>query len=298
MDTKEIKIWNLKTQHYFVEKIYGGKGMAWVYQNKTLPRLSRKFITQKWMSKCVGHFYNTHYSAKLIPQFIEKFSIPIQEFESKEYRSFNEFFIRKFKAGQRLFSPLAKELSAPAEGRYLAFTGLKLNSRIEVKGLNFSLQELIHKQGIYHSDDELNLVIARLCPVDYHRYHYPCDGEVLEHFSVTGPLESVHPIAMATNPAILATNERMVSLLNTQSFGKMTYIEVGALFVGSIIQSHQDQQFTKGQEKGYFLFGGSTVILVGRTQDWKIHSEILTKSKEGIECYLNLGQSFAESQKP
>jgi phosphatidylserine decarboxylase len=141
------------------------------------------------------------------------------------------------------------------------------------------------------------LFIARLCPTDYHRFHFPDDGRILFHARVPGPLHSVNPVALQYKSDILMTNERQVSILETKNFGKLAYVEVGALLVGKIKQTHpQDQEFRRGGEKGYFEFGGSTVLLFGEPGRWKPDADILDQSRNGRETLVRLGERIAISR--
>ena len=153
-------------------------------------------------------------------------------------------------------------------------------------------RDLVAKEKWAETFSEGPLVVARLCPVDYHRYHYPDDGLVLESYRVPGILHSVNPIALKQKSEIFLKNERQVSILETKNFGKLAYIEVGATCVGKIIQSSKSKNFSRGEEKGYFLFGGSTVILLGEKGAWTPSQDILDWTLKGTEVYLKLGQEM------
>ena len=133
--------------------------------------------------------------------------------------------------------------------------------------------------------------------MDYHRYHFPDDGKIVDDYRVSGLYHSVNPLALKSKEDILITNERHVTILETKNFGKLAYIEVGAICVGKIIQSKpldKGREFARGEEKGYFLFGGSTVIVIGEKGKWKPSADILMNTKKGMETYLHLGMSVAD----
>jgi phosphatidylserine decarboxylase len=139
------------------------------------------------------------------------------------------------------------------------------------------------------------LLLARLCPVDYHRYHYPDDGKTLNSYTVHGDYHSVNPLALKYRQDILIKNERRVSIVETKKFGKLAIVEVGATCVGKIIQSHDESKdFKRGDQKGYFLFGGSTVIVYGEPGKWKPSSDILKNTELGLETYIHLGDEVAD----
>jgi phosphatidylserine decarboxylase len=144
----------------------------------------------------------------------------------------------------------------------------------------------------------VTLLLARLCPVDYHRYHYPDGGKTQKHYSIHGQYHSVNPTALRFKEDIFISNERRVSILETKNFGKLAFIEVGAVMVGKIVQTHDETKaFRRGQEKGYFLFGGSTVIVLGEPGLWTPSKDLLENTKNGIETYIQLGDAVAISQK-
>jgi phosphatidylserine decarboxylase len=182
-----------------------------------------------------------------------------------------------------------------AEARYLAWPKINDQLHYPVKGnfLNFDLMLANPKWSKIF--DQGPMMIARLCPVDYHRFHYPDDGNVIEHWRVQGDLHSVNPLALKYKNDIFCQNERVVSILKTQNFGHLAYIEVGATCVGKIIQSHAwEKSFKRGDEKGYFLFGGSTVILIGEKGKWLPSEDLLSNTQKEIETWVPIGTSVGE----
>ena len=209
------------------------------------------------------------------------------------YSTFNNFFIRRFKEEARTFEKEANLLPAPCEARYFGFESLKDEDTIPVKGRFWSPKALLNSEKWASEFEQGPALLARLCPVDYHRFHFPDDGEVLDSFRVSGKFHSVNPLALKANDKIFQENERQVSILETKNFGKLAYIEVGAMMVGKIVQTYEGNSFTRGQEKGYFLFGGSTVIVFGQKGLWKPDQDILEKTSDSMETYIKLGSSIA-----
>ncbi len=141
------------------------------------------------------------------------------------------------------------------------------------------------------------MLIARLCPVDYHRFHYPDAGRVEKLYRIPGRFHSVNPVALQFKQDTFATNERVVSVLNTNYFGKLAYIEVGAICVGKIVQTHNIAEgFKRGQEKGYFLFGASTVVLMGEPGAWTPAADILENTQKKLETLVKLGDEVARAR--
>lgn len=299
----EIKYFNRVTSRVEVEEVYGDGFIRFLY-GSPLGKILSSFVTSKLFSQCYGYFQDLPSSHKKVRPFIEKFKIKIDDYEPgtrpaidirDSYRTFNEFFIRQFKAGKRPWVEDPKSMGAFAEARYVGFEAMTDSEVYPVKGHYLRAKDLIANDEVFKDFEGGPLMIARLCPVDYHRYHYPDAGRVLSHFPIKGIFDSVNPIALKMKGEIFIKNERYCSILETENFGKIAYIEVGATCVGKIVQSHQwTDEFKRGVEKGYFLFGGSTVIILGEKGRWKPSQDIITNTQNGIETYLHLGDEVAK----
>jgi len=295
----EIRYFNRVTGQYEVEKVYGDFFIKLLYCSPVGKYLSRLF-TSKHFSQMYGAFQDLPASQKKVAPFITKFNIPIDDYEkgsnptndiNNSYKSFNEFFIRKFRPGKRPFIQDTTKLAAFAEARYVGFEAIDDLTKYPVKGSYLLAKDLIGDEELASVFEGGPLMIARLCPVDYHRYHYPDDGKVLNHYAISGKFDSVNPFALKYKNEIFIENERYVSILETKNFGKIAYIEVGATCVGKIVQSHPwEKDFKRGDEKGYFLFGGSTVVIIGEKGKWKPSEDIIKNTLNGVETYLHLGQ--------
>ena len=300
----EIKFYNRVTDSIDIEKVYGDKMVEWLYQSNLGRGLSH-LICKAPFSKIYGAFQNTAWSQNKIEPFIKNFQISISDYLPEDnskvgYSSFNQFFIRKFKVGLRPFVKASNEMAAFSEARYFGYSSVKNQQQVQVKGVNLSPKELIHNETWEKTFVDGPLLLARLCPVDYHRFHYPDDGVVLDNYRVPGLYHSVNPLALKAKSDILITNERHVTILETKNFGKLAYIEVGAICVGKIIQKNpltKNSSFERGDEKGYFLFGGSTVIVIGEKGKWQPSQDILEYTNKGIETYLHLGMTVASTGK-
>ena len=304
-EPRSIQIWNPRTQRLEVEKVYGEASVRWMYETAIGRFLGETALSRRWMSQLYGSYQSTGLSRSKIQPFIEKFQVPMDEFVVESYASFNEFFVRRFKLGARSFPSNPSVMGAFAEGRYFAFADLNESTRLQVKGVELDPVRFLSDGTA--SRDRLareflggSAWIARLCPVDYHRYHYPDSGKTSLSYPIHGPLHSVNPIALEADSAILLKNERRVAILETENFGRLAYVEVGATMVGRIEQTFSETQaFERGAEKGYFLFGGSTVVLMAqsRARDPRApvpSSDLLNRSGEGTETLLRLGDPISE----
>lgn len=285
---ENVKIYDLERKEFFYEKVFGEWFLKWIYHTRSGSMLSFLF-TKLPFSSIYGGMKNLGFTKKDIIPFIEDYAINIDEFEDiSHFKNFNDFFIRKFKENQRSFEQDSNIFPAFCEGRYLVYNSPKetlvKNSWIDPRLFLEKEDQNIFKNG--------QVIISRLAPVDYHRFHFPDDGEVLKNYKVDGLLNSVTPYALSAKPDVLMTNKREITILDTSNFGKIAYVEVGALSVGTIKQTYSNDTFKKGEEKGYFLFGGSTVVIITENKIIDFNEDILQKTKEGIETFVKLGCSL------
>ncbi len=302
MPSNQINYFNRTTQRIETELVYGDSAIKFVYDN-SFGRLLAPIVASKPISQLYGCYQDWPISKNKVPPFVEKFDIDLSiykagsvsaEKKQDSYKTFNEFFIREFEENQREF--IADENTMPAfcEARYFGHREINNEVDIPVKGRLLKSRDLLAGSKWSQTFEGGPLLIARLCPVDYHRYHYPLSGETLDSVEIKGQYHSVNPLAIAAKPDIFIINERRASILETERFGKLAYIEVGAAMVGKIVQSHDEAiPHNRGDEKGYFLFGGSTVILLGEKGKWRPSDDILNNTNEGIETYLQLGDEVA-----
>jgi phosphatidylserine decarboxylase len=290
------------------EEIFGEKILSWLYpKDKDKKNFLIKYVVGKLCSKIYGYFQSSIFSQFQILPFIEKYKIDLKDFIHNQepdhdeifrnYKSFNEFFGRKFLLGKRSFPLNQDTLGAFVEGRYLAYESWSEEIIYPVKGEYLNPIHLIRDEKL--AQDFLNgpMIIARLAPCDYHRFHFPDDGKILSHFYLPGHLHSVSPIALQKEGKVFQLNERQVTLLKTENFGEVIMIEVGAFCVGKIIQTFSPHKnFKRGDEKGYFHFGASTVICLFKKGSIKIHQDIIEMTNKKIETLIRLGNPIAERE--
>ncbi|WP_417337270.1 phosphatidylserine decarboxylase [Halobacteriovorax marinus] len=298
----EIQYFNRGNQNVEVEKVYGDAGVKWLYQSSLGKFLSAPLVKAP-ISVLYGALQSFPISRLKVQGFIKNFDIKMEEFLPEEgqtgadsYSSFNAFFIRKFREGARRINMAKNIMPAFSEARYFGYESITDDKLIPVKGRFLNAKELLANSKWEGTFTDGPLLLARLCPVDYHRFHFPDDGKVLDHYKVGGLYHSVNPIALKEKQDIFSTNIREVTIMETENFGKLAYVEVGAICVGRIEQSTDLTDFKRGEEKGYFLFGGSTVIVIGEKGKWSPSQDILEYTEKGMETYIQLGDEVGLSK--
>ena len=270
-----------------IEEMYFGETLHFFY-GKFVGKLLLFFIFKRiWWGIFYRLYKKSPLSKKSIERDIKRFQLNMSEYKEESWKSYNHFFMRKFKEGMRVFSSDVNTLDVFAEGKYLVYdTGNA--QKINIKGEELSLRMLYNDNNEVVKEDSY-LIVARLCPTDYHHYHYPCSGKILSSYLVSGAYDSVNIFAQKYKPSILFRNKRWVSFLET-NFGKIAYIEVGGMSVATIKNEHSaNYTFKKGDLKGHFEYGGSSIILVVPKKNIKMREDLLENSKSNREVYLKLG---------
>ena len=277
------------------ERILGDSMLRLAYLSPIRGMLRWPLFCCAAFSRLMGWYCNRGMSRRKIQPTIDSLQIDMEQFVIPEncYSCFNDFFARRVKPGMRCFAE--NGLCSPADSRLTVFPRLSRETCIPVKGASFSLSELLQDEALAHEFENGSLAVFRLCPADYHRYHYPDSGAEKRHWRIPGGYHSVHPIALQQGIKVFTTNVREISLLKLEHFGDAVYIEVGAFGVASINQTHKAGAFERGDEKGYFAFGGSTVILVLKENAAKFDGDILAQSEKGVETLVKAGEHIADA---
>jgi phosphatidylserine decarboxylase len=242
----------------------------------------------------VALWQNSRWTARKIEPFVRKHKIDMSEFEPGPFKSYAEFFDRRFLPGKRRFPENAAEMGAFGEGRYFGWQRLDPGMAFPVKGTALEPEQLLGKKDWVEAFVGGPVILARLNPTDYHHLHFPDDGRVVEEDRLGYRLFTVNPPALRNQPDLLFRNERHIQLLQTEHFGLLGFVEVGALSVGRIVETHpKGQPFRRGGEKSVFKFGGSAVVLFGQKGAWRPADDILEHTRKGQETYLRLGEVIA-----
>jgi phosphatidylserine decarboxylase len=274
------------------EEIYGEPFMRWAYGNP-LGRLTvHALVKRAAFSRWYGRRMDAPGSRSKVAPFILQYKVKAEEFAdaADSYRTFNEFFYRKLKPGARPIDPDPNSAVFPADGRHLGFQDVSKLEGIFVKGAVFDLKKLVGDDALAARFHDGAMVLSRLCPVDYHRFHFPVGGVPSKPQLINGPLFSVSPIALRQNIHIFTENKRAVTRVESEQFGLVAMLEIGATNVGSFEYTFQPgARVEKGAEKGYFKFGGSSTITLFERGRVELAKDLVETSKAGMELYARIG---------
>ncbi len=275
------------------EQVYGEGFLKWAYGNPLGKIALHSFVKRPFFSKWYGRRMDKPETKSKVLPFIDDYGMDSKEFADtpESYSTFNEFFYRKLRPEAR---PIAESPAVfPADGRHLGFPNIDEIDGFFVKGQRFNLDALLDDPALSEKFRGGTLILSRLCPVDYHRYHFPVAGTAGPTKIINGPLFSVSPIALARNLAYLWKNKRSITRIETETMGTVLMMEIGATCVGSIFQTYQpNNKVEKGAEKGYFGFGGSSTITIFEPGKVTLADDLLKNSAQQIETYALMGDTL------
>ncbi|MFD2257625.1 phosphatidylserine decarboxylase [Luteolibacter algae] len=292
---ESIQYFNRHSGKTETEQVYGESFLRWVYGNPLGKVSLHALVKRHGFSKWYGARMSTPESAKRVQPFIKQYGLDPEDFADnpETFKSFNEFFYRKLKPEARPLDDAA--VVFPADGRHLGFQDISEIRSFFVKGQTFDLAALLGSPELAQKYARGALVLSRLCPVDYHRFHFPAAGTPSSAELIPGPLFSVSPIALARRLSYLWTNKRTITRLETENLGTILVMEIGATCVGTIKQTFTPGKAVgKGAEKGYFAFGGSSTITIFEPGKVRLAADLVENSAKQTELYARIGSAMAE----
>ncbi|MGH4050761.1 MAG: phosphatidylserine decarboxylase [Clostridium sp.] len=290
-----IKYYNRKQNKYEIEKVAGEKYLNWSYSSPSGKGLVELLLKKNLFSKLYGYYCDAKISSRKIESFIKTLDINMSIYDKtfNEYSSFNDFFIRTLNPQTRLIDKDHNILISPCDGKISAYENINLNNLVQIKGFTYSLKELLEDNEVYNLYNGGTCLIFRLCPTDYHRFHFIDDGVCNETIKIKGHYYSVNPVALRSVKKLFCQNKREWSIFHSDNFNDVIYVEVGATCVGTIIQDYDSgSKVKKGDEKGYFKFGGSTVILFFKKDVMKIDEDLIYQTELGYETSVLMGEKI------
>ena len=260
---RDIFYINRETGKKEKELVPGGKTMYFLYGKKRMGKLNLYLLfKRKYLSQFGGLMMNWSYSKRKIAPFVDEHEMDMNDYivPIEGYKNFNQFFYRKLQDNKR---PIGEGLVSPADGKIVVFDTIRSCMGFYVKDCTFNLVTFLKDKELADKYEGGSMMIIRLAPADYHRFHFPADGIPNETKKIKGYYYSVSPMALQQNMRIFLQNKREYCTLKTQEFGDVLLCDVGATLTGSIVQTYTSgQPIKKGDEKGHFAFGGSTVVIL------------------------------------
>ncbi|MCP4942749.1 MAG: phosphatidylserine decarboxylase [Planctomycetaceae bacterium] len=296
----EIVYYDRYLERDCLEKVYGDKFLRWTYGTLGGRIALTTMVKRAWFSHWYGWRMDQAKSAEKIPPFVKEYELDPAEFRLplSEFNNFNEFFYRQLNPEARPIDSGSDSVVFPADGRHLCIPDISQADGLFVKGEMFGLADLLGDSHLAERYASGSLVLSRLCPVDYHRFHFPVAGVASAAHLLNGPLFSVNPIALVQNIQILAKNKRCLTRLQTEQFGEVLLLEIGATCVGGICQTYtQDTDVLKGSEKGYFKFGGSSTMTIFEPGRVQFDQDLLHHSQQHRELYARVGDRMGSARK-
>lgn len=260
-------------------------------------RMVLKLLVQPKVSKAVGYYLSSRASKWLVPYYIRKHKIDMSDIDIPQggFYSFNDFFTRKRRVEN--FDVDCGHLISPCDG-LMSFTKVKKNTVLNLKNTKFTLTDLLKDRKLAAQFEDGVVLVFRLTPAHYHRYCNVADGKVLVHRKIQGILHCVRPIALSIVPAFVQ-NSREYQVLKTESFGTVIQMEIGALLVGKIRNNHSSLKcgyVNRGEEKGYFEFGGSTIILLFKKNTICLNENLYSRRNSDGEIPVHMGEYIARAE--
>ena len=291
----EIKYINRSDNRIKIERPPGEELLDFLYHNPFGERVILPIVKQKFISKWYGKVMDRSISKNRIEPFIKSLNIEMTESQKKiaEFESFNDFFYRKLKPEAR---KIENGLVSPGDGKMIAFKNVSEVNTFFVKGEKFTLKEFLQNDILAEEHANSSLVILRLAPNDYHRYHFPYEGIPSEPEKIEGVYYSVSPISLSKKfIKVFSENKKEVCQLKTRNRGEILIIPVGATMVGSLNSTFKpDSMVKKGEEMGYFAFGGSSVVLLFKSNSFELDTDLIENTKNQLETSVKMGEKIAK----
>ncbi|MCM1313877.1 MAG: phosphatidylserine decarboxylase [Prevotella sp.] len=251
-------------------------------------RILLKFLVVPFVSRTAGVFMDSPFSVPFIRKFIKKHKLDTSDYVMKGFNSYNEFFTRKIKPGKRIIDYHADHLISPCDSK-LSVYRISCDSIFKIKNSLYRVSDLLANEFLSRRYEGGYCFIYRLEVDDYHRYCYIDDGSKTENVFIQGEFHTVNPIALR-HYNIYKRNSREYTVLHTDNFGDVVHMEVGALMVGRICNHHGEHYFVKGEEKGLFKFGGSTIVQLFEKNTVRPDYDIIKNTREGFETIVHYGE--------
>ena len=271
------------------KKTKESRSLRFLY-NTAIGRIILKPIASRTFSKIMGRFMDSRLSKPMIKRFVKKNGIILDDFYSDNFKCFNDCFTRKIKEDKRPIEMDKSTCISPCDSLLSAYT-IDEDTRLNIKDSIYSVADLFENEEIARKYTGGTCLVFRLCVTHYHRYIYLDDCTKEENHFIKGKLHTVRPIALEALP-VFKRNCREYTVLHTENFGDVTQMEVGAMLVGKIKNHHNDGSHKRGEEKGMFLYGGSTIVVFLEKDKVELDSAYFEATERGEETDVLMGQKL------
>lgn len=296
-DKHAVEVYDFEKKQLIEEKIPAEELLRFMYHNETFSALSLRYALSKnsFVSSIVGYWMSLPLSRKSVDSFIKNHGIKKEDFEKTTFKSFNDFFTRKLAKNSR---PISKDsVIIPCDGRHLFYQDLSATNSFYVKGQSLSLAKLIKDDNLASLYSKGSMIISRLAPADYHRFHFPDDVTLSSVTLINGALYSVNPLALRKMIKNLTENKRLIVQMISKTHGNILQIIIGATNVGSIhLTAEIGKEYKKGDELGYFSFGGSMIITLFQAKSVEINNQFTLHTQNLTEVLLKMGTSLSSCE--
>lgn len=271
------------SQDQFLAKLYGA----------AFGRFLLKFLTLPWLSEIGGALLDSRVSKIAISPFVQKNQIDLSQYEDQKYHSYNDFFTRKIRSEMRPIAEGDDVLISPCDGKISAYP-IETTGQFFIKHSPYTVESLTRSKKLAKRFKGGTVVLIRLTVEDYHRYCYAAGGLKSRNYYLKGKFHTVNPIACEYYP-VYKENAREYTLIRTEQLGVILQMEVGALMVGRITNYEGKTTVCRGEEKGRFEFGGSTVVLLLERGKVLLDSDLFLNTQEGYETIVKQGEKIGVS---
>jgi phosphatidylserine decarboxylase len=277
------------------ERVFASRFLHWLY-NTRFGRITVDLIfKQKPLSQLYGWFQKLKLSRRKIKPFVQKMGLNLDELTRpiEDFTSFNDFFTREIDLSKRPIDQNPLVCIAPVDGKILAYEGVEPDMTFRIKRSTFNLRRFLQDEALVNKFAGGSMIVSRLCLSDYHHFHFPDSGIASEAVPIRGKYYASGPYGLKALIPYYTKNYRVLTLFDSDHFGQIVMVEIGAFTVGSIQQKYPPgRHLAKGDRKGFFELGGSTIVLLFEKGRIKLDKDLLTNTKNDVETYVLLGDSI------
>ncbi|MDP5169976.1 MAG: archaetidylserine decarboxylase [Bacteroidia bacterium] len=292
---KQITFIDRKTGALIHENPPGERFLRFMYHSPFGKLALNAVVKRKALSQLYGRLMNRPASKKNILPFVRQFGINLEEAIKpvEEFSSFNDFFYRKLRPNVR---PIGQGFVSPADGKLIAFETISDISSFFVKGLPFTVASFLKNKDLAAQYQDASMILVRLAPNDYHRFHFPTSGQASAAQKIKGRYLSVSPYAVTKQfTRVFCENKREYTILASRQYGDVIVSPVGATMVGTIVETYKpNAEVKKGEEMGYFAFGGSSVLMLINKSKITIDADLLENTRNGMETAVLMGETIGQ----